>query len=986
MEIAGSRTKLDLDVGCGTTSAFGTADAHASAGDDGGRGDEVESGNGSRRNHVRQSPARVCGALRKISDRPSFGPRIDAEERVSSRGLRVFLPLQGRSGLALVLSLATAVALAGPQAKSALGQDDAAARAAQRAFDEHVAPTLANECRSCHGPTKQRSRLRVDTRAALLAGGKRGAAFVAGDPDASVLIHALRRTDADLEMPPSHELAADVIGAFEVWIRGGAPWPEGSVLPAGNAAGGAEFPETWAFEPPQPHTPPALSDAPAFAHFVRDPLDAFIAAQLAAAGLEPSPEADARTLIRRATLDLTGLPPTPEEVAAFVAQSRDAGDRAYVQLIERLLAAPQFGERCAADWLDLVRFAETNGFEMNQPRKDAWPYRDWVVDAFNRDLPFAHFVRAQLAGDQLGEDAATGFLVAGAWDEVKSPDPELTAVQRDDELHGIVATTSAALLGLTVGCAKCHEHKFDPIDQHDYYAMRACFAGVQIASRPWPRAAVVEAPAGRDSVDAVRNVDRFAPVVAKRVRFVVTATSGAEPCIDELEIFAADGPDAADGATGRNVALASLGAVARVSSVFADNPRHTLEHVNDGRFGNDYSWIPSEPLGWVEIELPEPTAIDTVVWARDRTGEFHDRLATGYRIEVQTEGADWSVVSSSADRRAQAESGPSIFAGRFDAMPAVTRRLERGNPMEPREEVAPGGVARVHVPFALADASNEPARRRALAEWIVAPENPLSARVIVNRIWQQHFGRGLVETPSDFGAMGARPSHPELLDTLACDFVRGGGSMKALHRRLLLSATWRQSSRPEAKALTIDAGNRLLWRFAPRRLPAEAIRDSMLAVAGVLDLTLGGPSVSPFAPNDNYVRLYEPKREFVAADFRRSINLLRVRMHPDPTFASFDLPDGGQPCPRRGSAITPLQALALTHSPFVLEAANRFAARLAAERPNELEAQVRRAFELVFSRAPDAGELSAARDVARDHGLATCCRALLNASEFLWIE
>ena len=911
---------------------------------------------------------------------------MDAEKRFFGGEPRSFLALDGPRGLALALALGTAVLLAGPQASSARGQDDASVRAALQAFDAYVAPALANECQSCHGPTKQRSRLRIDTRAALLVGGKRGAAFVAGDPEASVLIHALRRTDADLEMPPSHELAAEVIGAFEVWIRGGAPWPEGRALPAGNTTNDAEFPKTWAFEPPQPHTPPALPQAPAFEHFVRDPLDAFVAAQLAAAGLAPSPEADARTLIRRATLDLTGLPPTPEDVAAFVAESGEALDRSYVQLIDRLLASPQFGERCAADWLDLVRFAETNGFEMNQPRNDAWPYRDWVVDAFNRDLPYADFVRAQLAGDQLGLDEATGFLVAGAWDEVKSPDPELTAIQRDDELHGIVATTSAALLGLTVGCAKCHDHKFDPIDQHDYYALRACFAGVQIASRPWRRAAIAETPTGRDPVEAVRNVDHFAPVVAKSVRFVVTATNGAEPCIDELEMFAAGEPDAADGSTGRNVALASLGAIARVSSVFADNPRHTLEHVNDGRFGNDYSWIPSEPLGWVEIELPQPTAIDTLVWGRDRNGEFTDRLAIGYRIEVLAEGAEWRVVSSSADRRPSTDSGPSIFAGRFDAIPAVTWRLERGNPMEPREEVAPSGVARVHVPFALADASDEPSRRRALAEWIVAPENPLSARVIVNRIWQQHFGRGLVETPSDFGAMGARPSHPELLDTLACDFVRGGGSMKALHRRLLLSATWRQSSQPRANALAIDASDRLLWRFAPRRLPAEAIRDSMLAVAGVLDLTLGGPSVSPFAPNDNYVRLYEPKLEFVAADYRRSINLLRVRMHPEPTFASFDLPDGGQPCPRRGSAITPLQALALTHSPFVLEAASRFSARLEGERPNDIDAQIRRAFELVFSRAPGERELSAARGVARDHGLQTSCRALLNASEFLWIE
>ncbi|MSR63241.1 MAG: DUF1553 domain-containing protein [Planctomycetes bacterium] len=911
----------------------------------------------------------------------------------------LLVPPAGR-GRGLAVSIATVIVLSGAAPGIARAQDDASVGAAVSAFEEQVAPTLAQECVRCHGPAKQRSKLRVDTRAALLVGGKRGAALVAGDPEASVLIHALRRTDAELEMPPSHALADDVTAAFERWIRGGAPWPDGRALPDAEVGGAdaqrggangdaAELPETWAFEPPQPHATPPLPEAPAFAHFVRDPLDAFVAAQLLAAGLAPSPDADARTLIRRATLDVTGLPPTPEEVAAFVEESRgddSAGERAYVRLIERLLASPHFGERSAADWLDLVRFAETNGFEMNQPRADAWPYRDWVIDAFNRDLPFADFVRAQLAGDQLGEDAATGFLVAGAWDEVKSPDPELTAVQRDDELHGIVATTSAALLGLTVGCAKCHDHKFDPLDQHDYYALRACFAGVQIASRPWRRALVQEALPGREPVEAARNLERFAPVVAQRVRFVVSATSDAEPCLDELEIFSSSAKAGATGAAPRNVALASEGAVARASSVYAGNPRHTLEHVNDGRYGNDWSWIPAERAGWVEIELSRPTAIDTVVWGRDRTGEFRDRVATGYRIEVLVDAGVWSIVASSGDRRPPPAPEPTLFAGRFDAAPPVTRRLERGNPLEPREEVAPGGVARLHVPFALGAANDEPARRRALAEWMVAPENTLWARVIVNRIWQQHFGRGLVGTPSDFGAMGMRPSHPELLDTLACDFVRAGGSMKALHRRLLLSATWRQSSRPRADALALDASNRLLWRFAPRRLPAEAIRDSMLAVAGVLDLTLGGPSVSPFAPNDNYVRVYEPKLAFGPADFRRSIYLLRVRMHPEPTFAAFDLPDGGQPCPRRGSAITPLQALALTHAPFVLEAARRFAERLASERPGDLEAQLRCAFELAFARAPDEAELGPARAVAREHGLAICCRALLDASEFLWLE
>lgn len=761
---------------------------------------------------------------------------------------------------------------------------------------------------------------------------------------------------------------------------------------------GGGLPPTWAFDPPRPHQPPPVD--PAMTNFVRDPIDAFVAAELAAVGLSPSPRADARTLIRRATLDVTGLPPTPEEIAAFVAESRGVdgesthgesrADAAYVALIDRLLASPRYAERSASDWLDLVRFAETNGFEMNQPRPDAWPYRDWVIDAFHRDLPFTDFVRAQIVGDRLGADPATGFLVAGTWDQVKSPDPELTAIQRDDELHGMVATTGAALLGVTVGCAKCHDHKFDPIDQRDYFSLRACLEGVLMASRPWPDEVLTKAQHGREPVESIRNVDRFARVVARRVRFVVTQTSDAEPCIDELEILAADGEGTNIGSMKQNVALATEGAIARASSVYAGNPRHALEHVNDGRYGNDHSWIAAEPVGFVEIELREPTAIDTAIWGRDRNGEFRDRVATGYRIEalVESEPGDWGwqTVANSDDRRPPQDATRTIYAGRFDTEPPATRLLDRGNPMEPREIVAPGGLKRLLVPFVLEDEHDESSRRRALAEWLTSSKNPLPARVMVNRIWQQHFGRGLVATPSDFGAMGARPTHPELLDTLACDFQVSGWSKKAMHRRILLSSTYRQASAPRQDAQAKDAQNLLLWRFAPRRLPAESIRDSMLAVAGVLDLSMGGPSISSFVPNENYVRVYEPKVEFDERDFRRSIYLLRVRMHPEPTFAAFDLPDGGQPCPRRGNSTTPQQALALTHAPFVLYLSRRFADRLERERPNGLESQLARLFELAFGRAPTDSELAAARAVARDHGLEMSCRAILGASEFQWIE
>ena len=743
----------------------------------------------------------------------------------------------------------------------------------------------------------------------------------------------------------------------------------------------------WALLAPSRSSPPT-AESP----FVRDPIDAFVLAQLRHAGLEPSPPADRRTLIRRATLGVTGLPPTPEQVRAFV---DDSSSDAYERLVDRLLASREYAERTATDWLDLVRFAETHGFEMNQPRANAWPYRDWVIDAFHRDLPWPDFVRAQLCGDRPGDEPATGFLVAGAWDEVKSPDPERTATQRDDELHGMVSVVGTAFLGLTVGCAKCHEHRFDPIAQRDYYALRACLQGVQFGERPWPEESAPEQENLRDPVSPLRNAEQFDPVRASAVRFSVTATNRGQPCIDELEVFTkAEG----DGET-RNVALAANGAVARASSVYENDVHHQLEHIHDGLYGNSKSWIPREVESWIEIEFARPEWVDTVVWARDREGVYADRLAIEYTVELQVADSvgDWRVVASSADR-APWRAARMVYSGRFDPVPPPTHRLGRGDPMAPREVVRPGGLECLDVPFGAVEESDESSRRRELAEWIGSECNPLTARVAVNRIWQQHFGRGLVATPSDFGAMGARPTHPELLDQLALDFMENGWSPKSIHRRILLSGTYRQSSERRTEAESVDGDVRLLWRYPSRRLPAETIRDSMLAVSGALNPKRGGPGYSPFRPNDNYVRVYEAKDEFGEDDFRRSIYGLRVRMHPDPTFRCFDLPDGGQPCARRERSTTPLQALSLLHAPFVHVLAERFAARVRNEaaigptavagpaRSSGSEAEVVRAFERALQRSPDEVELEASCVLVEEYGLAALCRALLGSSELAWLD
>lgn len=914
-------------------------------------------------------------------------------------------------------------------------------------FAKDIAPIFESHCLKCHGPDKQRSDLRLDQKASAFRGGSElGPAIIPGKSDQSPLIHLVAGLVPDKRMPAKGDpLSPDLVGLLRAWIDQGAAWPD-------NANAAPAKPAHWAFTPVNRPVPPSVPGALSS----RNPVDQFIGARLAIKDLTLSPEADRRTLIRRLYLDLTGLPPAPEEVTAF---ERDSRPDAYERLVERLLASPRFGERWARHWLDVARYTETHGFEMNNPRPNAWPYRDYVIHAFNDDKPYDQFVREQLAGDILGADVATGFLVAGPWDQVKSPDVVLTSNQRADELHDIVSTTSSAFLGLTVGCARCHDHKFDPIPQRDYYALKAAFEGVQHGERPRfdggqeakehaaatarARLAVIDASlAGyeplaqtgalidtnrlRAPVSARLNRERFAPVTARRLRFTISATTGSEPCLDELEVFTT-GPNA------RNIALASAGTTAKASGTFAGSDLHKLEHLNDGRYGNSRSWISNEAgRGRVELGFPKIFEIDRVTWGRDREGGYKDRLITGYQIEVTSGDGAWKTVASSADRRSLQAGGPSgpeyptnglaaadaarlngllsernnlqaelarlsarpmVYAGEFK-MPPDTRRFYRGDPMQPREVIEPGVLSRISFPastVAPQAAGQEPARRLRVAEWIVSPANPLTARVIVNRLWLYHFGEGLVATPSDFGLNGAKPTHPELLDWLAAELMSPGTpgvvpwSLKHIHRLIVTSASYRQSSMTRPDGLAADAGARFLWRFPARRLEAEPLRDSILAVAGKLDLRMGGPGWSPFVPNENYVRVYVPKQEFGPADFRRMVYASGVRQRPDGVFGAFDCPDGGQIAPKRGRSTTPLQALNLLNSGFMLQAAGFFADRLEHESGSDANAQARRAFALAFNREPAPDELAAARELIHAQGLKIFCRALLNANEFAYI-
>ena len=906
-------------------------------------------------------------------------------------------------------------------------------------FEKQVAPLLKSRCLKCHNPAKARGELDLTTRASLLKGGQTGAAVVPGKVADSLLFAKAH----DGKMPPGQPLAAAEVDLLRRWIDAGAPWQQGLTLKPDKTETGRAGLDWWSLQPIRRPPIPAVKDR----QWGHTPIDAFILAGLEAKGLAPAPEADRRTLIRRVTFDLTGLPPTPEEIDAFV---KDDSADAYEKVVDRLLAAPEYGERWGRHWLDVVRFAESHGYEMNTLRPNAWPYRDYVIRAFNEDIPYPQFVREQLAGDALGGDAlggdalggdaltqaATGYLVGGPHDLVGNGVPEEQIQQRMNDLADMVSLAGTTFLGLTVGCARCHDHKFDPITQRDFYGMQAVFAGVEHAERPVqtadaadrrreaealhaeldrlnqrideqePQAGDSGAPPRRPPVNPRRNVERFRPMEARYVRFTVAATNdGAEPCIDELEVYGPDAP--AD-----DLALAGRGAKASASSVYPNNPSHKIEHLIDGKHGNGRSWISNERgKGWARVELPKAVVIDRVVWGRDREQKYSDRLAVDYRVEVSVDGEKWTAVAGSWDREPFGQAPPPppaglaelldhrkrvedrlaglekpmmVYAGTFHA-PPPTFVLKRGDPQQKGEPVGPSAVAAVAPAFAIKPDATESDRRLALADWIGSPDNPLPARVIVNRVWHWHFGQGIVRTPSDFGYNGDRPSNPELLDWLAAEFQAGGWRLKPLHRLIVLSAAYRQSTRFDDKAAAVDAGDRLLWRRAPRRLEAEAIRDAVLKTSGALNTRRGGPGYDLW-DYSGYVIVFNPKKMLGPEEFRRMVYQFKPRLQQDATFGAFDCPDATGPAPRRTASTTPLQALNLLNDPFMLDQGERFAARLRKEAGDAAPDQVRRAFRLAFGRDPSEAEQAASAKLIQARGLATFCRALFNANEFVFVD
>lgn len=745
----------------------------------------------------------------------------------------------------------------------------------------------------------------------------------------------------------------------------------------------------WSFRPVQRPVVPAVQAE----GWGRNPVDSFVLARLELEGLRPAPEADRLTWLRRVTFDLTGLPPSIEEVERF---RKDTRGGAHERVVDALLSSPRHGERWAQHWLDVVRYADTHGFEVNTERTNAWPYRDYVIQAVNRSTPYDRFIREQIVGDAMGEDTATGFLITASalLSGQIGADDVSKRLARQDALDEIVVNTGQTFLGLSVGCARCHDHKFDPITAREYYSMQAFYAGVEYEDREIrsaevemrrrevellkPRLETVERRLGdfeplarvglsqtsgagplRRGVVATKNVDRFQPKRTRSVRFTVRTTNNLEPCVDELEVV---------DVRGRNVALASLGTRVRSSGDTVVAERHELRQIHDGRYGNSRSWMSNENgKGWVILEFAEEHEVDRVIWGRDREGQFKDRLATSYTIEVGDAMGGWVLVADSTDRHpfgkgepsgsaiavttrnageaaevegllaekarlektiAEGARGRMAFAGLF-RKPDTIRVLHRGDPEQPKDEVVPA------VPVALGamrlpKETTERQRRHALAEWISSPDNPLTARVMVNRIWQGHFGVGLVETSSDLGKNGTKPSHPELLDWLADTFVRSGWSIKTMHRLIVLSATYRQSTRHEAVAASKDVDNRLLWRFPSRRLESESIRDSMLFVSGNLNLAVGGRGFDLFNFRGGLVG-FQPVETFGSEGHKRMIYAHKVRREREGVFGAFDCPDAGQSTARRRESTTPIQALNLFNSRFTVDQARVFAERVERE-------------------------------------------------------
>ena len=889
-------------------------------------------------------------------------------------------------------------------------------------FEKEILPLLEQNCLECHGPDKQKSAFRVDNRGIMLKGGDSGiAALAPGDPKASYLIEVIDGSDPDMQMPPKGDpLTSAQIALFEAWIKEGANWPGQMDVVAEVTT------DHWSFLPVvRPDVPNTAKNA----------VDAFLNAKLAEAGLKQREPAAAGALIRRASIVLTGLPPKPERVAAFKTAHTEDPDKAYAELVDELLASEHFGERWAQHWLDVIRWAETNGSEANLYRKGSWIYRDYVVRAFNEDIPYDQFIREQIAGDQMGVGEATGFLVAGPHVPAATVGREPAAIRqaRADRMDEIMQTVGASMLGVTVGCARCHNHKFDPISIQDYYAMTAVFQGVEFGGR-YPEFSD-EHPRKQRAREIRKDMFKERSALRKEVgqweenwggymefQFPQATTQVlriefASPNIgiDELQVFGTE-------EYSKNLAFVGNGAKL-VTDEKITKPGNYLKNANDGIFGT-MAWRTNLPKGskerpWVEIHFTEPQEVNRFRFSRNREYYFEtDYLEKkgntnfpGFKVRAKQANGEWKELGNTgwakqllvkkpqmkaaSDRLHRhidilSEEGPRhSFVGNFTAKPPVTMVFHRGSPENPRDEVPPRGFEVMNGDLGIDSSTRDSDRRREFAEWMTKRDHPLTSRVMVNRIWHHLFGSGIVPTASDFGVAGMLPTHPKLIDWLAAEFVEptqsesAPWSMKAMIRLLVMSDAFRQSSLPNEKGLAADAGSSLLWRYPPQRVEAEVIRDGILQASGKLDPSLGGRSFRIHNVKKTYAQ-WEVVDNHGPETWRRMLYQERMRRVDDRIFTAFDFPDCGQVRAKRPVSTTPLQALNLMNSDFVVEQANFIAERATAE-TDDPAAAVRSCFQQLLTRDPDDDELAACLEIANANGLAVVCRGLINSNEFAFL-
>jgi mono/diheme cytochrome c family protein len=960
---------------------------------------------------------------------------------------------------AALVSAVGLVAAAGPsQIASKVDGAEAASAERQVDFAREIQPILARRCFACHGPNNAEGGLRLNNHDAALAELDSGAhAIVPGKIDASALLRRVMSDDDDERMPPKDKrLAPEQVDLLRQWISQGAPWGSG-----------------WALEPARPQSPPAVKNEA----WVRNDIDRFILGRLEQAGIAPPPPAARAALLRRAYYDLTGLPPTPAELDAFLA---DASPQAYARVIDQLLESPRYGERWARHWLDVVRYADTNSFERDGVKPHAWRYRDYVIRSLNADKPYDQFLREQLAGDELpavtaDTIVATGFYRLGLWDD----EPADRAQARYEELDDILTTTSQAVLGLTINCARCHDHKIDPLTQRDYYQMLAFFQGIRGMANDGPsvETQIFNVAAGRDELsDEARQIERqyneaqgeinkLGEALLNKYKQTAPPDAPAEIYIADLEDleyrfyrdtfdrlpkFDELKPESTGKLPGFLIDLSPATRETAFGFVFTAAlivPREgdyrfyldsddgsrllvdgsvVIEHDGVHKLGDKHEAVVHLRAGRLPLRLEyfqrnEDFGLQ-LYWggffghrALFKTGNPLERRPVSLDELFKTEGV--RLVGEEPTRHYQhlrkklddlkAKKLPSEFAlsvSEVGPQAPDTFVLGRGSVHAPGEKVEPGfpGVLSSRRPgLAPAPPGSKSSRRRiVLAEWLASADNPLTARVMANRIWQQHFGRGIVRTPNNFGGLGTPPTHPELLDWLAQQFVAGGWQLKPVHRLIMLSAAYQMSAQTSDDAGRLDPANDLFSRFDMRRISAEELRDSILAVDGRLNLKMYGPGVFTEISAEVMAGQSQPGlgwgKSVPAEQARRSIYVHVKRSLITPILSSFDFPDTDSSCEARFVTTPPTQALALLNGKFLHDEAAAFADRLAREAGADPRSRIALAIKLAFCRSAGDAEIDRGvkliETLGSKHALAPeqawkyYCLALLNQNEFVYLD